>query len=91
MVDDEDGRASWRREKNLGNGLKREGEETSGSPTPGEGRDVEDREGCERPWDGNAAKGGRVNELLAWRRRHFANTNGHLVMGTWVRGAARGW
>lgn len=33
MVDDEDGRASWRREKNLGNGLKREGEETSGSPT----------------------------------------------------------
>lgn len=57
---------------------------------PGEGRDVEDREGCERPWDGNAAKGGRVNELLAWRRRHFANTNGHLVMGTWVRGAARG-
>lgn len=31
-----------------------------------------------------------MNELLARRRRHFANTDGHLVMGTWYGGGEGG-
>lgn len=37
------------------------------------------------------AKGGRMNELLARRRRHFTNTDGHLVMGTWYTRGCCGW
>lgn len=49
---------------------------------------VPGRERCRgsRGMNAKGGKGGRMNELLARRRRHFANTDGHLVMGMWVRG-----